>query len=87
MDEYEITILNHRFIPELLVIPVDQKIKLIIYNQDSEAEEFESFDLKREKIVPAQTKIKLNIGPLKPGEYKFFGDFHSETAKGIIIVN
>jgi len=84
-EEYILTIKNHYFIPEIIKIPANQKIKLIIENQDDEVEEFESFDLYREKIVPSQGRIKVNIGPLKPGEYKFFGDFHRQTAKGVII--
>ncbi len=85
-EEYEIIIKNHQFIPDKLELPQNQKIKLIINNQDDTVEEFESFDLRREKIIPASGKIKITIGPLEPGEYKFFGDFHQETAQGIIIV-
>ena len=87
MEEYVLIIQDHKFIPDKLIIPADKKIKLVIYNKDNEVEEFESFDLRREKIVPAQGQIKLNIGPLEPGEYKFFGDFHNEIAKGVIVVN
>jgi hypothetical protein len=25
------------------------------------------------------------LGPLDPGEYKFFGDFHQDTAQGVLI--
>ena len=85
-DEYVVTIKEHKFIPDKLYISANKKIKLVVYNQDAEVEEFESFDLRREKIIPANGHIKLNIGPLEPGEYKIFGDFHSDTALGIIIV-
>lgn len=87
LDEYFLIIKDHKFIPEKLEIPANIKIKLIVENQDDEAEEFESFDLKREKIIPAKGKIKINIGPLDPGEYKIFGDFHSSSASGLIVVN
>mgnify|MGYP006200341173 CR=1 FL=1 len=30
-------------------------------------------------------KITLNVGPLTPGEYIFFGDFHKKTALGTLI--
>jgi hypothetical protein len=85
-DEHIIVIKDHKFIPDKLHIPANKKVKLVIHNQDNEVEEFESFDLRREKIIPANGQIKLNIGPLEPGEYKIFGDFHSDTALGIIIV-
>lgn len=84
-ETYELVIYEHKFIPEILLIPADKKIKLLVINKDEEAEEFESFDLKREKIIPAKEQTNINIGPLAPGEYKFFGEFHHETAQGKII--
>jgi hypothetical protein len=85
-EEYLLIIKDHKFIPDILEMPANKKIKLIVHNQDDEVEEFESFDLRREKIIPAKGKIKVNIGPLEPGEYKFFGEFHIQTAQGKIIV-
>jgi hypothetical protein len=85
IEEYTIIIKNHHFIPDKLVVPKDKKIKILLDNQDNEVEEFESFDLRREKIIPFNSQVTINIGPLDAGEYKFFGDFHSKTAQGIII--
>jgi len=82
---FTITIKNHLFSPKELIVPANEKIKLIIENQDPTAEEFESYDLNREKIVTGNGKIIVFIGPLKPGEYKYFGEFHEDTAQGIII--
>jgi len=82
---FTITIENHEFSPKELIVPANKKIKLIIKNQDPTAEEFESYDLNREKIVTGNSQITLFIGPLKPGEYKYFGEFHEDTAQGIII--
>ena len=84
-EEYKIVISEHKFIPDKLIVPAGKKIKLLIYNNDDEAEEFESFDLKREKIIPSNCNITVKINPLEPGEYKFFGEFHMKTAQGIII--
>lgn len=86
LDEYKIILKDHEFHPNSLNVPAKQKFKLIIENQDIEAEEFESFDLRREKIIPGQSSIKINLGPLEPGSYSFFGEFHSEKAKGTLIV-
>jgi hypothetical protein len=83
----ELTIENHLFSPENVVIPADTRVKLIIQNKDATAEEFESLDLKREKLIPGNSKITVFINPLKRGVYKFFGDFHQDTAQGKIIVN
>lgn len=85
-EEYELIIKEHKFIPDHLIVPANKKIRLIIYNQDNEVEEFESSQLRREKIIPANGRVKINIGPLDPGEYKFFGDFHKDDAQGIITV-
>ena len=82
---YKLTIQNHKFEPQLLVVPANQKIKIHVENQDSTPEEFESYELNREKIIPGKGKIILFIGPLKPGEYKYFGEFHPDTAQGIIL--
>jgi plastocyanin len=83
--DYTLTIRDHRFEPAELRIPAGKKIKLTVDNQDASAEEFESHDLNREKVVPAKSKAVLHIGPLKPGRYSFVGEFHEKTAKGAIV--
>jgi hypothetical protein len=40
--------------------------------------------LHREKLVAAGSTIKVHLGPLKPGTYHFFGDFHQDTAQGVL---
>lgn len=85
-DEVIISIKDHRFYPDQIRIPSGQKIKLIIDNQDLTPEEFESYDLNREKVVSGKSQIVMYVGPLKQGQYKFFGEFHQQTAQGIITV-
>ena len=29
--------------------------------------------------------VTIFLGPLEPGEYHFFGDFHQDTAKGVLV--
>jgi len=82
---FKLTIRNHRFEPAELVVPAGQKIKLEIENQDATAEEFESYELNREKVVPAKGAVVIFVGPLKPGRYPFFGEFNKESAKGELI--
>ncbi len=84
--EYEIEIRNHLFQPDTLTIPANTKIKLIIYNRDPTPEEFESFELNREKVILGGRKAIVFIGPLAPGEYPFFGEFNPQTALGTILV-
>ena len=86
VKEYKIIIKNHKFIPQNLLVEAGRKFVLIIENQDTSVEEFESQDLDREKIIKGGKTIKINIDSLKIGTYKYFGEFHSKTAKGIITV-
>ncbi len=80
-----ITIKDHKFSPAELIVPCDQKIKLVVENQDPTQEEFESYDLDREEVVDGNGKITVFIGPLKPGRYEYFGDFNQDTAQGTIV--
>lgn len=84
--EFQIQIKDHKFEPAQIEVPAGQQFKLIIENTDKTLEEFESGDLKKEKLVGAGKKVTIIISPLKSGEYKFFGDFHQKTAQGKIIV-
>lgn len=84
-SEFQLTIKNHQFSPDQLTVPAGQKIKLVVVNQDPTPEEFESYALNREKVVGGNGKITIYVGPLKPGKYPFFGEFHEDTAKGVLI--
>jgi len=80
-----LVIKNHRFEPAELHVPANVKFKLIVKNQDPTPEEFESYELKREKVVRGNGELTLFIGPLAPGTYAFFGDFHQDSAQGRLI--
>ncbi|MEI6564977.1 MAG: cupredoxin domain-containing protein [bacterium] len=82
---FTIVIKDHQFSPAKLKIPAGKKVKVVIENQDATAEEFESYDLNREKVVAGNAKITVFLGPLKPGIYKYFGEFHKNTAQGVVI--
>jgi Cupredoxin-like domain len=83
--EYKLVIKDHRFMPTELEVPAGQKIRLVVENQDPTPEEFESYDLNREKIVAGNGTIVLFVGPLKPGKYEFFGEFNMATARGWLV--
>ena len=83
---FEITIRNHLFYPPEFEVPSGIKVKLVIINEDNTAEEFESYELNREKIVMGNSKTIVFIGPLEPGIYPFFGEFNIKTAQGVILV-
>ena len=85
VPELTLRIKDHKFIPAQMNVPANVKFKLIVVNEDPTPEEFESHELNREKIVTGKGKISVFLGPLKPGKYPYFGEFHMKTAQGVLI--
>lgn len=85
-SNYTLTIKDHRFNPLTLEIPPSKKVKIVVKNLDATAEEFDSDDLHREKVIPATGEGVIFIGPLDPGIYRFVGEYNQATAKGQIVV-
>ncbi len=83
--EVELRIRNHLFEPAELVIPAETKVRVRIHNLDATPEEFESWELNREKVILGGESTVLFVGPLAPGEYPFFGEFNPKTAQGKLI--
>lgn len=83
---FRLTLENHVFTPAELTIPANQKIKIVIQNKDDTAEEFDSFDLNRERVIFANRNATIFVGPLPTGKYEFFGEYHPNSARGIVIV-
>ena len=84
-DDYILTLKDHQFTPKELVLPANQKIKLIVKNQQTTPAEFESAELDREKVVDANGEITVFLGPLEPGTYGYFDDFHRDTTGTITV--
>jgi plastocyanin len=82
----EITIKGHKFDPAEIHVPAGKAVVLSVTNQDDTPEEFESHELKFEKIIPGGGGTgTVKLRPLDPGTYPFFGEFHEDTAKGVVI--
>jgi plastocyanin domain-containing protein len=86
IEEFHIELKDHLFYPSTIEIPAHQKVKLIVHNLDPTPEEFDSFDLNRDKVVFAGRHAVIYVGPLQPGEYGFFGEYNPNTARGVVIV-
>jgi hypothetical protein len=84
-DDLILTIKDHRFAPEEVKIPANQRVVITVINDDTTPEEFDSKALKVEKVIPGKSKGVVRIGPLKPGRYPFIGEFHEATAKGVVV--
>jgi plastocyanin len=83
--DYVLTLKDNKFEPQQLSVPAGEKIKLTVKNLDATPAEFESYDLNREKIVKGGAEAVVTIGPLKPGTYQFFDEFHKDTTTGTIV--
>ena len=85
LPAFNLSVKDGKFSPEKVEVPADQKFKLIVKNEGSGTEEFESSDLNREKLITPGASAVIIIGPLKADSYGFYGEFHPQTARGQII--
>lgn len=85
MPEFSLLIRAGHFIPETLEVPANTRFRLRIRNEGPGAEEFESVELRKEKVLAPGAESSLVFQPLKPGSYRFFGEFHPDTAQGRIL--
>ena len=83
--EIPITIEKNRFQPDEIKVKAGVPFVLVITNNGKGAEEFESKELRIEKVIPAGKTVKLKVPALKSGTYGFVGEYHEKTAKGRII--
>lgn len=81
---FKIDIARHIFDQDIVIVPTNTKIQLIVHNHDETAEEIESRSLKFKKIIMGNTEAFLCIGPLTEGDYSFVGAFNRRTATGVI---
>ncbi|MDR5779055.1 cupredoxin domain-containing protein [Caballeronia sp. LZ065] len=70
--------------PARIEVPAGQRIKIEVHNIGKGAAEFESVQLRKEKVLAPGADSFVVIAPLDPGEYKFFDDFH-QSAQGVIV--
>ena len=85
VQEVALQIEQNRFQPEEIRVKAGRPFVLVITNKDKGPEEFESKDLRIEKIIPAGKTLRLRMPALKAGSYGFVGEYHEKTAKGRII--
>jgi plastocyanin len=80
-----ITLKDHQFVPSEVPVPAGVKVQLLVKNEQDVTAEFESNSLHREKIVTAGGQIAVFVGPLDPGSYEFFDDFHNSTRGHLVV--
>ena len=82
----KVTLRDHHFSPAEIHVPANQPAILQITNADPLPEEFDSTDLKVEKVIAAGQTGLIRLRPLKPGRYSFAGEYHAQTAQGVVLV-
>ena len=75
-----------KFFPAELIVPQGRKIRIEIRNEGKDPVEFESMELRKEKVLAPDSKSVVVIVPQQPGSYKFFDDFHPKTGQGVLVV-
>jgi plastocyanin len=83
--EIALTIEGHRFQPAEIRVKAGVPFILVITNKDATPEEFESRDLRLEKVIPGGKTLRLRMPALRAGSYAFVGEYHEATAKGRIV--
>jgi hypothetical protein len=83
--QVEVVLKDHRFAPAEIHVTAGKRSQLLIKNQDTTAEEFDSTSLKIEKVVAGDGEGVVRLRELQPGRYPFMGEFHPDTAQGVVV--
>ncbi len=83
----QITISGHVFQPAELHVPAGRAFVIDVHNDDPTAEEFESGPLGVEKVIAGGRQLPVRVRALEPGQYAFMGEYHADTAHGVLIAD
>ena len=84
-DPVAVTLQNHKFSPAQIHVKANTPSVIALTNRDATAEEFDSTALKIEKVVAGNSSGNVRLRALAPGKYPFMGEYHSDTAQGVVI--
>ena len=79
------TLQDHKFTPSEIHIAAGKPAILTITNKDATPEEFDSSALQIEKVIGGNQYGTVRLRPLGPGRYPFMGEYHSDTAQGVVV--
>ena len=74
-----------KFEPATLEVPAGKRVRIEVANQNAKAIEFESKDLKQEKVIAPGKSAVITLNALKPGEYRYFDEFQQSTGQGKVV--
>jgi plastocyanin len=84
-DAIRLVMRDGKFDPAVVEVPAGKRFKLEVVNEGKKAMEFESKDLKQEKVIAPGKSATVTINALKPGEYKFYDEFNEATGQGKVV--
>lgn len=84
LKEIPVTIEKSKFQPDEIRVKSGAPFVLVITNKDAKAAEFESKDLRVEKVIPAGKTMRVRVRSLKPGTYAFVDDFNKQNQGKIV---
>nr|WP_245257566.1 cupredoxin domain-containing protein [Methylocapsa acidiphila] len=71
--------------PLRIEVPANRRFKLELRNTGASPAEFESGELRKEKVLAPNSTSILVFRTLDPGEYSFFDDFHPDAPKAVLV--
>ena len=85
LPTYKLEMKDGKLIPMRIEVPSGQKFVLEIHNTGKIPVEFESLQLRKEKVLAPGATTTLVLRGLDPGEYDFFDDFHPDAPPAVLV--
>ena len=82
---YEITLKDRSFTPAELKVPAGEPFIIKLKNENDAPAEFESKEMKFEKVVAGHAEILTRVKALPGGEFEFYDEYHEDTARGTVV--
>jgi hypothetical protein len=83
---YEIILKDQTFVPAEIKVPAGKPFALKVKNENDRPAEFESADMKIEKIIAGHQEIVARVKAMSPGTYEFVDEYQEDVARGRIVV-
>lgn len=71
--------------PLRIEVPANTRIRLELVNTGTTPAEFESVELRKEKVLAPGSDSVMVLRRLDPGEYDFFDDFHLDAPHAVVV--
>ncbi|MGX7875566.1 cupredoxin domain-containing protein [Mesorhizobium sp. ORM6] len=71
--------------PLRLEVPANTRVRFELINLGDMPAEFESLELRKERVVAPHSETVMVIRTLDPGQYPFFDDFHPGAGPAVLV--